>query len=145
MTDSAPKSNLLRPLAWLAALAGAFTCILVPALFAQPGGRDFPLPGLYFLEIALLGVFVMLFVARQSQLGARWHALPWLTAGIILAFVILGAFSFGFYLIPALVAFVVVGILADRQAGGATAQHVGLLFVAAVIQAAVMLLIILWR
>lgn len=141
MTNSTPKSNVLRPLEWLAAIIGAFTCILVPAFFTQPG-RTFPLPGLYFIEIALLGVLVMLFVARRPRLSSRWLALPWIAAGIMLTFVILGAFSFGFFLIPALAAFVIVGFLADRQAGGPTAQHIGLLFVAGVIQAAVMLLAI---
>lgn len=96
MNISTHKSSMLRPLEWLAALIGAINCILVPGLFAQQG-RSFPLPFLYFLEIILLGVLVLLFVARRPQLDDRWHALPWAAAGVILAFVILGGFSIGFF------------------------------------------------
>lgn len=142
MTDSTQKSSTSRPLEWIAGLVGAVNCILVPALFAQPGGRDFPLPGLYFVEITLLGVLVMVFVTIRPRLDIRWNAFPWAAAGIILTFVILGGFSIGYYLIPALVAFVVVGVLANRQSGGATMRHIGLMSVAAVIQGAVMLLAI---
>lgn len=142
MTDSTQKSSTIRPLEWIAALVGAVNCILVPALFAQSGGGDFPLPGLYFVEITLLGVLVLVFVATRPRLDLRWNAFPWAAAGIILTFVILAGFSIGFFLIPALVAFVVVGVLADQQSGGAASRHVGLMLVAAVIQGAVMLLAI---
>ncbi len=139
MNISTHKSSMLRPLEWLAALIGAINCILVPGLFAQQG-RSFPLPFLYFLEIILLGVLVLLFVARRPQLDDRWHALPWAAAGVILAFVILGGFSIGFFLIPALIAFIVVGVLAARQADGAISRHMSQFLVAAVIQGAVMML-----
>ena len=120
-----------RILEWLAAVIGAANCVIVPLLFAQPGGRDFPFPGLYFIEIVLLGVAVVLYVALRSA-----------AAGIILAFVILGGFSIGYFLIPAFLAFTFVGVVADRQTGGPIARHFGLLLVAAIAQAAFMLLAI---
>lgn len=140
MTYSHGKSSIARVGEWLAALVGAINCILVPALFAQPGGMDFPFPGLYFIEIAALGVLVLGFIALRPRLSLRWNALPWLAAGIVLAFVILGGFSIGPFLIPALLAFIATGILVDWQTGGAIARNVGLLFVAAVVQGAVMAL-----
>jgi hypothetical protein len=129
-------------LEWIAALIGAANCIYVPLAFTQPQGSLFPLPGLYFIEIALIGVLVLVFVAVRPGLKARWLALPWIAGGIILAFVILGGFSIGFYLIPALIAFIAVGLLADRQAGGAMTRHLGMFFVATVVQGAVMYLLI---
>lgn len=131
-----------RILEWLAAVIGAANCVIVPLLFAQPGGRDFPFPVLYFIEIALLGVAVVLYVALRSAAPGRWSVVPWAAAGIILAFVILGGFSIGYFLIPAFLAFTFVGVVADRQTGGPIARHFGLLLVAAIAQAAFMLLAI---
>lgn len=135
LTNAVPK----RLAVWLAALVGAAVCVLVPFLFAQQDGL-WPLPGLYFVQIALVGVFVLLFVAAGwgLQAGRRW--LPWAAAGILLAFVILGGFSISPFLSPAFVAFALVGILVDWPDGGAMARHAGVLLVATVAQAAVMLL-----
>ena len=146
--DRIPGSNVsgssnktvLRVLEWLAALAGAITCTIVPLLFARPGGWDFPFPGLYFIEIALVGVSVLGYVALRPRLYRVWDAIPWSAAGIILAFVILGGFSIGPSLIPTLVAFLAVGILAGMQSGTLAAQRLGILLVAALAQGATMLL-----
>ncbi|MBP6017145.1 MAG: hypothetical protein KA586_10535 [Candidatus Promineofilum sp.] len=132
------SDSLKRGLIWIASLIGTATCILVPLLFSQ-GSQDFPLPALYFIEIALLGVLVMGYVVFRASFGGRWRALPWVASGIVLAFVILGGFSIGFYLIPALFAFVAVGALGDLQRDGLMARHLGYLLLAAVVQSAVML------
>lgn len=133
-----PVGPMLRVGQWLAALVGALNCVLVPALFAEQNA--FPLPGLYFIQIVLVGLGVLGVVAAQPEKGSTWLAWPWAAAGVMLAFVILGGFSIGPYLIPAFLAFVVTGVLVDRPSGGAMARHVGLLLVAAVIQAAVMIM-----
>jgi hypothetical protein len=86
---------------------------------------------------------VLVFVAMRPRLSTRWQALPWIAAGIILPFVILGGFSIGFFLIPALIAFCATGLLVDWQAGGLEARHLGYLLLVAVIQAAVMILAVL--
>lgn len=137
--DNKPAARLLE---WLAAVIGAANCVIVPLLFAQPGQRDFPFPALYFIEIALLGVAVITCVALRPATPGRWSIVPWIAAGIILAFVILGGFSIGFFLIPALFAFIVAGVAIDKQAGGPIARHFGLLLVAAIAQGAFMLLAI---
>ncbi len=136
LTNAVPK----RLAVWLAALVGAVVCVLAPLLFAQQQNGLWPLPGLYFVQIALVGVLVLLFVAAGWGLkaGRRW--LPWAAAGILLAFVLLCGFSIGTFLSPAFAAFALLGILVDWPDDGAMARHAGVLLVAAVAQAALMLL-----
>jgi len=136
LTNAVPK----RLAVWLAALVGAVVCVLAPLLFAPQQDGLWPLPGLYLMQIALVGVLALVFVAAGWGLKAHWRWLPWAAAGILLAFVILGGFSIGPFLSPAFVAFALVGILVDWPDGGAMARHAGVLLVAAVAQAAVMLL-----
>lgn len=136
LTGAVPK----RLAVWLAALVGAVTCVLVPFLFARQQDGLWPFPGLYFVQIALAGVLVLVFVAAGWGLKARRRWLPWAAAGILLAFVILGGFSIGPFLSPAFAAFALVGFLVDWPDGGAVARHAGVLLVAAVAQAALMLL-----
>ena len=140
MSDSGNIKNSLRVGEWIAAIAAALTSLVVPLMFAQAGGRDFPLPALYFIEIALLGLLVLGYVARRPRWGSRWGILPWAAGGINLAFVILGGFSIGPFLIPALIGFLAVGVLGDLQSGTPLAQRLGIFLVAAVVQGASMLL-----
>ena len=139
MNDSYKAQGAKRIGEWVAAVVGAATCLVVPAMFVQAGG-DFPLPALYLLEIAVVGLLVVYFVYARHQLSERWSVVPWLAAGIMLAFVILGGFTIGLYLIPALIAFAALGVLIDWEAGGLSiARNLGLLMVAAVAQGAVMI------
>lgn len=135
--------RLIRAGEWLSALVGAANCILVPAIFAQSPSALFPFPGLYFVQIVLIGLGVLAFVAARPNMKPRWVALPWTAAGVILAFVVLGGFSIGPYLIPAFLAFVATGVLVDLQTGGSMGRHLGYLLVAAVAQAGLMGLMIL--
>ncbi len=142
MTHSTGKVTFMRGMEWIAALIGALNCLIVPLSFIQSARSGGLLPALYFIEIGLAGVLVLFFVARRTQLGARWMAVPWIAAGILLVFVILGAFSIGLFLIPALIAFLAVGVLAGVQAGGIDALHLVYGVAAAVAQTAIMLLVI---
>ena len=135
MNESPVKVDIKRLFEWIAALVGAVNCIYVPLAVNQ---WDFPLPSLYFVEIFLLGLMVIVFVAWRTQFNERWYLVPWIAAGIILAFVVLGGFSIGFFLIPAFLAFIVVGILADLQSGNSKAAHLAALIIAALAQSAVM-------
>lgn len=139
MNPSTAKPSALRLLEWVAGLIGASNSIYVPFLFVGAGAGDFPLPALYFIEIALVGVVVILFVAARPRFSPRWNAVPWTAAGIMLAFVILGGFSIGPFLIPALLTFVLVGLLADLQTGGPVGRHLGCLLVVGLIQGGIML------
>ncbi len=98
-------------LALLLAFVGAADCVVVPVLFGAGIQQQpfFPLPGLYFLEIALLGL-VGLVSARQNPAG--WgQSVPWGIAGVLRAFNVLGAWTIGLYLIPGTLAFLGVGWL----------------------------------
>jgi hypothetical protein len=133
--------NLKRIIEWAAAITGAVNCAAVPLLFAPTQPQLFPLPGLYLLEIALLGLAVLVATAARPASWAK--PVPWIAAGILLAFVILGGFSIGPFLIPALLLFVLAGLLADWQTGGVTGRHIGLFFIAAVVQAVLMGLLLM--
>jgi hypothetical protein len=140
MDESGRKSTVLRVGEWIAALIGAANCLVVPFLFIQPGGA-FPFPALYLIEIALVGLGVLYYVFARLQLDPRWDVVPWLAAGIMLAFVILGGFSIGPYLIPALIAYAGLGVLIEWETDGLSlVKNLGLLILAAVAQGTIMLL-----
>lgn len=141
--NQSTSHNSLRLVEWAAATVGAVNCVLVSVAFVQPNQPMFPLPGLYLIEVALLGLIVIAFVAARPRLDTRWNAVPWVASGLLLTFVILGGFSIGFFLIPALIAFAVTGLMVDLQSAGFNARHLGFFLVAAVAQGAVMALFML--
>jgi hypothetical protein len=78
--------------------------------------RDlFPLPGFYFIEIIFLGLLCLISIFVITPKSSLWSAIPWICAGALLAFVVIGAWTIGFFLIPAMVSFVIVGILSGRR------------------------------
>lgn len=105
------------------AILGAINCIVIPVLFAREqmivpdmGYSDlFPFPGFYFLEIMILGLLSLVSIFMTTQSLSFWSALPWISAGALLAFVVIGAWTIGFFLIPAMVSFIIVGILSGRR------------------------------
>lgn len=139
MNEPPDSSPFMRALEWLAALIGAANCLAVPILFIRPGS-GFPFPALYLAEIALIGLLILYYVFARYQLDPRWDVIPWVAAGIILAFVILGGFSIGPYLIPALIAFTALGVLIEWETDGLSiVKNLGLLIAAAVAQGLVMI------
>jgi hypothetical protein len=139
--------NVLRLLEVGVAFVGGCVCIFIPTLTIPAGEWGLPFPGLYLIEIWFVGLLmfvysydVSLFVRKQTG----W--IPWMSAGIILAFILfglLGSFPIDLYLLPAPIAFVMVGLLVDWQAGGLVVLRLGVLLVAAVAQAAVMAVVTL--
>jgi hypothetical protein len=129
-----------RLLEWVAAVIGAANCVIIPLLFAPNQQPLFPLPGLYLVEIALIGLLVLAAVILRPSWGGR---ASWIAAGILLPFVLLGGFTIGFLLIPAVIAFVLVGLLSNAS-GGERAKQIGLLLLAAVLQGSLMLLLVLF-
>jgi len=126
-----PKPRL-RSLEWVLSVLGAINCILITILFSisqiqLPDGNlsdIWPLPAIYFLEIIILGIMCVIAVAKnQDHPQSFWSGIPWICSGILFAFVILGAWTIGFYLIPAMVLFLIVGIMADRRINGDYALH----------------------
>jgi hypothetical protein len=134
---------------WIFATGALLICFIVPALFTinqisipSSSVRDIlPFPALYFIEIASLGIACLVAVYRDDQnQKSAWNAVPWLCAGINFAFVILGAWTIGFFLIPSLIAFVFVGFLMDKRKKGDIALHFIYLISAGIAQSMVVLL-----
>jgi hypothetical protein len=126
------KNPRFRLFEWIFSSLGAVNCIVIPILFSysqiqfSAGGFSniWPLPGIYFIEIISLGIFCVIAVAMNKD-GKKsfWSVIPWICSGILLAFVILGAWTIGFFLIPAMILFLLVGINTDRRTKGDIALH----------------------
>lgn len=144
------RSNLVRIariLEWAFAVLGGVASSFVAGLFlwtategfTAPFGSVFPFPLLYLLEIFFVGLMGALSVFFNS--GPRTStlaALPWISAGILLAFVVLGGFSIGPGLVLPMVAFLGAGVFTDLRQGGSLLAHGGLFIVLAVVQALLM-------
>jgi hypothetical protein len=77
-----------------------------------------------------------------SLLDGGRPAVTWIAAGVLLAFVILGGFSIGFYLIPGLLLFIAGAALRQSEHVTGILRNLGLLLGAAVLQIAFMSLMI---
>ncbi len=131
-----------QPLERFLAILGTAICLIVTILIwrsvsaLQP---MWPLPGLYFIEMAALS----LVSALAFILGYRRRGLiAWGAAGIFSAFSILGALSVGFFYLPVAVIFGLLAILSDLRQKQPIAAHFGLAALAALAQAALMLMVI---
>lgn len=134
-----------RTVVWSLASLAAVDCLMVAVFFAttqlspgQPAWNLFPLPGLYLLEIAVIGIFTLIAVWKASP---KWFSALSVSAGILLAFFVLGGFSLGPYLLPALLGQVVLVILSAKAYGTSLITHTAFLLGAAFGQAGVMLLL----
>ncbi|MFN2214625.1 MAG: hypothetical protein ACK2UE_16255 [Anaerolineales bacterium] len=135
----------------LAILAGV-NCILVVSLFASYETANFtesfwilwPFPLIYFLEIIGLGLLGVLAVSNlRGESKSTWSGIPWICAGILLAFVILGSWTIGFFLIPAMVLYLVIGIISDKLIQGDIPRHL-IYFIAAGIGQALLVFLTLF-
>jgi hypothetical protein len=121
------------------AVLGAINCVVVPLFFTQQRPL-FPLPGLYLIEIAVLGILGLAGLLFIVPYPPFWRGALWVAAGFLLAFVILGGFSIGFFLIPAMVTFLLAGFLMNRIEGDQVIKYIGLFLIAAVVQVILMML-----
>lgn len=92
----------MKKLKLFLAILGAVNCLVVPILFvsyeleiSDSIWTLFPTPGFYFLEIILLGL-TGFFATMQGKAKILWSI-----CGILAVLIILGAWTIGFYLIPA--------------------------------------------
>lgn len=121
MLQSTGRQNKLILIAtWIAAL----DCLAVAVIFnlihaANPGNAFatwWPIPGFYFLELAILAALAIFAAPGLSSPAQKfWHPLPWIAAGIMLIFVVLGVLSIGLFLYPALLAFMLCAVLAGEH------------------------------
>lgn len=139
-----PVSIRTTPLEKLLAVLGAVICLTVTVIIwwsisAYQG--IWPLPGLYFIELvalSMLSTVVFIYGRRRIRI------IPWISAGVCMAFAILGAFSVGPFYLPVAVIFAVISIISDIRNKQSLPAHLGICLAAALIQAALMLLVIRW-
>ncbi|TAK13679.1 MAG: hypothetical protein EPO32_04580 [Anaerolineae bacterium] len=132
---------------WLSgifALVALVNCLLVAIIFtsyslstANSLLEIFPFPALYLFEIAVVGILGLIAAGRAN--AANTAAL-WPLAGILLAFVILGGFSIGPFLLPAFFSLPLAALLSVPQAAYPPLKGMAWLGAAAVVQALWMLL-----
>jgi hypothetical protein len=137
--------RLLRVCEWVFVLAGTVLCVWVALVFASYQSSNlWPVPGLYFLEIILVAVFSL--TSRILDVGPvsiDYGLITWLAGGILLAFVILGGFSIGPSLFPAMLAFWLAAALGDVRQRRPMLAHLAWALVAALFQGALIGVILL--
>lgn len=116
------STNRQHKIVWISAWIAALDCLAVAILFSMsqstiPGSTFsnlWPTPGLYFIELAILAVLILSAVPNLiSPTTGLWRPVPWIASGIMLAFVVLGAWSIGPFLVPALLTFMLIAVLAE--------------------------------
>jgi hypothetical protein len=123
-------------------ILGTAICLVITVLVWQWVSSlqaIWPLPGLYFVEIpAVCAVAAGLFLLG----GATGRAAVWSSAGILIAFSLLGAFSVGLYFFPVAVIFIIAALIADVKAKRSLFVHLAVYLAAGLVQGALMLAVI---
>jgi hypothetical protein len=155
MQEPSSRAISIRRLERALAVTGTALCLIV-SVGAWLGLRRqqslWPLPDLYLLEMLAVSALATWGIWSQAERPASMRLiLTWASIGIMLGFVILGAFSIGFFYLPVVVLLIGAAILADRPVPGQTGKarlgsnffiHMGACIAAAGAQAALMLAVI---
>ena len=94
-----------------------------------------PVPGLYLVEIIVLSVAAMLGVIYSPQWGVT---LVWAVTGVLMAFVVMGAWSIGLSYLPVAALFALAALLFDRRTAQSLAVHLTVCLLSALAQVALM-------
>jgi hypothetical protein len=149
MIDSETKSDQSlykrrRVQEWIFSLLATFNCLIVSLVFIFPQLSDaglisiWPFPLVYFVEIILIGIICVVAIGMlRNKMKSNWSGIPWICSGVLLAFVIMGAWTIGFYLIPAMILFMLTGVVADRRTQGDIALHLIFFVSAGIVQASI--------
>ena len=122
------------------AIAGTVICLVLSAILWWSIGAQqslWPLPGLYFIEMAVLSIVCGLLAFFDGN--PRGQFITWGTVGIFTAFSILGAWSVGFFYLPVAIIFGVIAIRSDLRNEQPVAAHVAVCLFAGLVQVALML------
>ena len=107
------------------------------------GDSVWPLPAGYLLEITVLGVAGLVSVsANRSSSPPLWGKVTWAIGGVFLSLAVLGAWSIGPSIVPALLALVAAAILAGVRRRERVWMQVGWFAGGVMGQALIMLLAI---
>jgi hypothetical protein len=76
--------------------------------------------------VALVGFLGFVAIARDEKGRARtWGSVTWVAAGVMSAMVVLAGFSYGLFLLPAALAFLIAALLATRRRQRSLGTHLG--------------------
>ncbi len=112
MDTQTPKKTLVHPIERiLVILAAAASVLLTIGIWRSVSSERsiWPLPGLYFVELAAVAIVTALVFLRDDPSSVTT---AWISAGIYVAFSILGAFSIGLFYLPSAIMFVMLAVLA---------------------------------
>ena len=126
----------------LLAAGSAGVCVILTATIWQLTSQQqpmWPLPALYLLEMVSASLVGLWGIARGDT--AR-SAVAWAAAGAVLGFAIIGGFSVGFFYLPMTALLALAALWRARLAWRSLPLHLGLALLAAVAQAALMLIVI---
>ena len=129
----------MHPLERFLAILGAILCATITlVLWVDFSAYQaiWPMPGLYFLELPGLTILCALLVLAGKP---RAGMFTWACAGGLVAFMLLGAFSVGFFYLPVVLVFISLGIVMLIKRKGPVALHLFVFMLAGVLQAALML------
>ena len=154
MAEPAPKISqpyLSRPspLQWGLSIVAALNCLVVVAIFLLSNTPNFPqdllslwpFPMIYFMEITSIGIIGLIATIKAQQEGkSNWSTVLWVSSGILLTFVILGSWTIGFFLFPAMVCFLILAINIDRKMGGDIPRQLVIFVIAGISQAVLVLI-----
>jgi hypothetical protein len=138
---SAPKTT--RPVDRTLAIAGTLLCLALTAiLWVSIGAHQsiWPLPALYFIEMAAFSVICALLVFMDG--GPAGQFILWGAVGLFTGFSILGAWSVGFFYLPVAILFGVIAIRSDLKKKQPIAAHLGVGLLAGIVQVVLMLTVI---
>ncbi|HLO17378.1 MAG TPA: hypothetical protein VK206_21270 [Anaerolineales bacterium] len=146
MQNSSPSSastrNFERFLAVIAVTLSLIISVRIWLAFSQQQPM-WPLPDLYLLEMLAASTLAMLEILGNGRKQFRSHGiLTWIAVGILLAFVVIGAWSIGFFFAPVAGLLAIAAIWSDRRHGRNLVVHLGIGLAAALVQAALMLAVI---
>ncbi|HET6845622.1 MAG TPA: hypothetical protein VFH29_02235 [Anaerolineales bacterium] len=132
--------NATRGERTIAVLGAALSLVLTWRIWSVVAAAQntWPFPALYFIELAAftLASAILYVVSSPSR-----HILTWITVGVLTAFSILGAWTVGLYYAPLAGLFLILAVGGDLRHGGRLLMHAAVAALAAVAEAAAILLL----
>lgn len=100
-------------IAVLAVIICLITCLVIfQSLLSDPHQEIFPLPALYLLEMIVASSVAAIGAFKE---GEAWNKVSWATGGVTAAFVLMGAWSIGFFFIPTAILVLIAALLSWRH------------------------------
>ena len=135
-----------RVIEWALAAVGVSICVgAALVVWRSQSYNQWPFPALYLIEIVALGMAGFIGLITRAKGAVCWDSVPWGVAGALLAFVILGAWTIGPLLLPAMLVFLIAATVADMGPNPRWIHHLGICMIAGVSQASLMFVVILLR